>query len=300
MIEDADCDMLAIFDTCFASNLAKNIQQHDPRTYELLTASGHDRTTVGPGPRSFTTALMSSLKDLLEGCGDHPFTVRQLCEKINLHPARRKNQSHVWSRFKRYDRNIALAPLKRTLAERKEEFNLDQTRALLFLRLPLTVERLTEQQVHTIARAFSKGVKNAKAPVKRIDWLRLRSSGRTTSFADVGWVIGSALKWKNKMLSNRGPQPLITTRDQTVQTMNDPHAQTADDPQTLDSVPVGSASEATASPRLSHKRKHSDGHNGASSSQSKRRSSENSEQHQKPRPYANPLTPLSGPEPETQ
>jgi hypothetical protein len=298
LIEDADCDMLAIFDTCFASNLYKNIKQDDPRTYELFTASGHDRTTVGPGPRSFTTALISSLKELLAASKGRPFTIRQVCDKINLNPARRKNQSHVWSRFKRYDRNIALAPLKRTLAERQEDFNFGQTRASLFLRLSLTVERLTEQQIITTARAFSRAVKKTEMPVKRIDWWRLRSSGRTNSFADLGRAVGSAVKWKNKWLSGRHARPTTTPQDRTVQPANDLCTQTVDEPNTVESVLVESGSESTLPPHMTRKRKHSGGHSGASSPQLKRRLKE-SEHGQKPWPYPSPLTPLSGPEPDT-
>ncbi|MCJ1379747.1 hypothetical protein MMC17_002850 [Xylographa soralifera] len=148
---DAESDVLAILDTCFASNLYKNRQQDDLRVYEILAATGHDKVTAGPGPKSFTTALISALKELLDECGDLPFLTKQLCDKINLHPMRRKSQSHVWPMFKRYDRSIQLAPLQRTLAERKEEFNYDRTRGVLSLRLPLTVEFLTDQQISTLA-----------------------------------------------------------------------------------------------------------------------------------------------------
>jgi hypothetical protein len=271
----------------------------------MLTASGHDRPTVGPGPRSFTTALISSLKGLLDECGDRPFTIRQLCERINLVPERRKNQSHVWSRLNRFDRNIALAPLKRTDAERQEEFNLEPTRARLSLRLSLTKERLNEQQINKLARAFSKAVKNSKVPVQRINWWRLHSSGRTTSFVDVGRTVLYGTKWKNKILSSRDSQPPITTQDQTVQTINAPHAQTSDEPHTLDSVSVEAASESTPPPHTSRKRKHSGGHSFVSSSESTRRSLEDSEQRQKLRSYLmaptplTPMTPMSGAEPDT-
>lgn len=302
MIDDADCDMVAIFDTCFASNLYKNMQRDDSRTYELFTASGHDRTTAGPGPKSFTTALISALKELLAVSKDRPFTIRQVCDKINLNPHRRKNQSHVWSRFNSYDRNIALAPLKRTPAERKEDFNLDQKRAVLVLRLSLTVERLTEQQIKAAARAFSKAVKKVEVPVQRIDWLRLQSSVRITSLAGLGIAVGSALKWRNKALSSRRSQPPTTTQDQTVPPANDACTQTVDDANTFESVLVESGSESTPPPHTIRKRKHTGEHHGDSNRQSKRSSSKESEHVQKPWPYPNPLTPLtphSGPEPDT-
>lgn len=273
MIEDGEGDMVAIFDTCFASNLHKNIQPEDGRTYELLTASGHGRLTAGPGPKSFTAALMKSLNDLLEECRNKPFTIRQLCERINLQPTRLKNPSHVWSRLNRFDRNIALAPLTRTLAEREKEFDLDQSRALLFLRLSVTVDLLTEQQIKTIAQAFSKAVKSTKTPVKRIDWWRFQGLGpmrQIIRFADLVKVVGSAVKWKNIMLSSQQAQPSITTWDGNIQTMDDPLPHPTHDPNTLDSVLVESASEPTPPPHVSHKRKYSRGHHSTSSSPLKR------------------------------
>ena len=285
--------MVAIFDTCFASNLYKNTQQEGCRSYELLTASGHDKTTARPGPRSFTTALISSLKALLDEYGDTPFTIRQLCEKINLHPQRRKNPSHVWSMFKRYDRNIELAPLKRDLTERQKHFNLDQTRAVLSLRLPLTVERLNQQEINNMARAFSNAAKKAKIPVKRIDWWRLQSVGRITRFRDLGVAINFARQWK------RRTWPPIASRDQTMQTMHDPQAQTAHDLDATTTQLFRPVSEATPPSQIIRKRKHSCDHDIASSSRSKRRSLGEVEQHEKPKTDLNPLTPQSATEPDT-
>lgn len=264
LIEEADCDVLAIFDTCFASNIQKNGQLKDLRTYEFFAASGHDKMTAGPGPKSFTNALISSLKELLEECGDNSFTIRQLCEKVNLKEARRGNQSHVWSRFKRYDRYIALAPLKRTLAQRKEDFNPDQTRAFLSLRLPLTTERLTEEQISTIARAFSKAVKDHKAPVKSIDWVGLQSWRQTTSFAGVSNVISSALK-----LRNRYRQSLLSMRRETDQRIDSSHAQTSDDSPSRKPTRVRSDFQPTPPPSIPHKRRFSEGYYGASNARSK-------------------------------
>lgn len=200
-MEDADCDMLAIFDSCFASNLHKHVPHEENRIYELLAASGHDRTTAGPGPNSFTNALISSLRALLEQ--NRPFTTRELCERINLQPKRRKNQSHVWSRFKQFDRYITLAPLAGTLDERKRQFHYEPTRAMLSLRLPLTADRLTELEIATLARTLARAIREQKIPVKRIDWWRLRSSGRTREFADLGRFVQLVRAWKRKALDGR-------------------------------------------------------------------------------------------------
>lgn len=219
--------MLAIFDACYASNIHKAAQKQDPRTYELLTATGHDKMTAGPGRRSFTAALVKSLRALREECGEDPFTTHQLCEKINLHTERRTNQSHLWNRFKRFDRTIALAPLKKNFHERKQEFSQEETRSLLTLTLPLTVARLSNDQIQELARSLSKAVKDVKAPVKRLDWRKLRSSGRTTNFASLAKTRGIAKRWLSKYQSRKSQSP-APMRDQPSQTTNDIH-ETADD-----------------------------------------------------------------------
>jgi hypothetical protein len=229
LIDHAECDMLTIFDACYASNIHKAVQRQDPRTYEMLTATGHDKMTAGPGPRSFTAALIGSLQSLLEEHGDEPFTTRQLCEKINLHPMRRKNQSHIWSRFKRFDRSITLAPLKNSLDERKKDFSDDKTRSLLTLTLPLTVKCLSDDQIESLSRALSKAVKDVRAPVKRLDWRKLRSSGRTTNFANLTRARGVAKRWLSIHQAKKFQSPApAQMRDQPSQTTHEVHETTDD------------------------------------------------------------------------
>ena len=205
--------------------------------------------TAGPGPRSFTTALIASLKGLLEEYGDQSFTIRQLCEKINLLPGRIDNQSHVWSRFKRYNRYIALAPLRRTPTERMQDYdnndNNDRTRAMLSLRLSLTTRQLTKDQIKSMAGSISKALKASRAPVKRIDWVGLQICERTTSLADVTKSISSVLKVKKRFDASRDRHSLVTTGDETVQRPAKPSAPTSDDSHSGTCSPitlVGSAS----------------------------------------------------------
>jgi len=67
LIKHSQCDMLTIMDTCYTSdiNLTKTATHEDDRIYLELTASAHGRDTVGPGPKSFTAALIRALDDLL-------------------------------------------------------------------------------------------------------------------------------------------------------------------------------------------------------------------------------------------
>lgn len=248
--------MLVIFDSCFASNLYKGRQQKVNRAYELLCASGHDKLTAGPGPKSFTTALIWSLKELLEECKDTPFPTKQLCDKINLHPMRRGCQGHIWPYNRRYDRTIALTPLKNTLDERKREFSLVKTRATLSLRLSLTVDDLSDDEIRTMARALCKGVKKMEVSVvKRIDWSRLQSSRGTNSFANVGRAVASLYKYGKKWSSVRIQSP-TATRNQTVQTTDEQHSPSLNG--SPDSNMVEFPLEHMATPQTSRKRKYSD------------------------------------------
>ena len=278
--------MLAILDTCFASNLHKHQQQDIGRTYELFTASAHDQQTPGPGRRSFTAALINSLEDLLGERKNGPFSTRELCDKINVDPNRRKYHSNIWPRLKRYGRNITLAPLQRSLAEREKDFKDEPKRAILSLQLPLTVERLTEQQINEVARALSKAVKEIKAPVKRIDWLRLQSSKGATTFADLGSTITSAAKWRRKY-SSRQLQSRVKMQDQNVQTTPSLYAPAAEESSIVRALPADYEPDQSPSPQTSHKRKRSETNDDTSSASSKRGAPEHSKQ------YKKPLTPKS-------
>ena len=166
--ESVKADVLAILDTCYASNLYKNQQSDNPRIYELFCASGYDRTTAGPGPKSFTTALIGSLETLLEKHQGAPFTIRELAIEVGRRRERRKTQPFIWPILNRFDGFIALAPLKPTTPGQKEKYNSDQVRAMLTLRFALTAERLTDQQTIKLARAVCQAIKKVKAPIKRV------------------------------------------------------------------------------------------------------------------------------------
>lgn len=110
--------------------------------------------------------MIRSFELLVKECHGQPFTVRQLCEKINLQIERRHNLSHVWSRLACFERNIALGPLKDTVAGKDERFPPWTDTSSSF---PLIVERLNKQQILDLARALSQAVRKQKLPVRRID-----------------------------------------------------------------------------------------------------------------------------------
>lgn len=268
LIEDAEGDAVVIFDACYSSNLMKNTRSGEPRSYELLAAVGHDQATAGPGPKSFTTAMIRSLEELLEECHRRPFTVRQLCERINLRIERRHNPSHVWSRLQCFERNIALGPLKDPGAGKNERFPPEQTRALLSLSFPLTEERLSEQQILTLAKALSQAVKKNNLPVRRIDWTTLRGSAtladmdKVTEITDSGlrWkhaylAVSTALGWKNLSMANRHSGLPTSAEDSVPQAINDMVAQTLGDSHTQEPLPIGLTTSSPLPAPKSRKRK---------------------------------------------
>ena len=295
LFEDSECDILAILDCCFASNLQKNSQETYPRTYELLTASGYGRVTAGPGRHSFTTALISSLKDLLKENGERRFNIRQVCEKINIHPERRHNPSHVWSRLKTYDHHITLAPLNSSTAVVMEDCNPNKTCAFLRLRLPLTIEldNLTEKEIGKIAEAFSKAVKDIKAPIKRIDWWGLQVSGQVFSFPNAIKAIIPAVRWKRAVGAVQPLQSSVVTVDQTVQTADGAYAQKIDGSSSFHST-QGKTATLPLSPLITpRKRKNGERDHEASDPQSKRKLFDSYESCQDASPDLGLLTPQS-------
>ena len=208
--------MLFIVDACFASNIVKAIQPADSRAYELLCASSLDKPTEAPGPQSFTTALISSLKTLLSESGDTPFITKQLCDKINLHPKRFPRPCQLWQFNHQYHRTIEWLPLKRTLDERKKEFSHDKTRAFLDLRLSLTVDCLDEKQINELSKALCNAATKNKTPVRSIDWQRLHHPQGVTIFANAGKALASAKKygkrWRNRSPTRRSRKRIHSER----------------------------------------------------------------------------------------
>ncbi|MCJ1387135.1 hypothetical protein MMC17_010264 [Xylographa soralifera] len=207
--EDAECDALFIVDACFASNMTKGQQHGERRVYELLCASQMNKPTDGPGPKSFTTALISSLKKLLKECEDKVFYTKQLCDNINWHPERSIRQCHHWQYNHNYMRSIEWAPLKHTLDQRQKEFSHHEPRTFLLLRFSLTEDSLGESDIDNMAQAICKAVRTKKAPVIRIDWQRLYSS-QQRKFANAGIDLTLAKKygrrWRNITIRNQSTQ----------------------------------------------------------------------------------------------
>ena len=92
---NSSSDVLVILDCCYAGNFLTDLSRNQGnRCFEVMMATGGNGTTPSPGPRSYTTVLIESLRELREG--DARVTTWDLAQTImkkqgrkgksNLHP----------------------------------------------------------------------------------------------------------------------------------------------------------------------------------------------------------------------
>lgn len=70
-LENSPAKVLLLLDICFAGGSINVLATHNPirgsgGTTELLAACGFASTAIGPGPHSFTHALIDVLKEMVE------------------------------------------------------------------------------------------------------------------------------------------------------------------------------------------------------------------------------------------
>lgn len=210
LIEHTQGSVLAILDTCFAGSMHKGTTE-DARTYEVIAAAAPDAPTAGPGPKSFTTALITSLKALHTRYEGRPFTTYELCNEISLQRERRRTPPHRFPRIKRYDEKIELAPLKRLDSERIEHFRNQQERAFLTLRFALEEESMSQDQVEDLAQHVSTAAKKANVSVRSIQWLGLRSVARSKLSSTVKFI-RTAVALSGSIKRNQTTPPVLSAR----------------------------------------------------------------------------------------
>lgn len=172
--DSAEADVLAILDCCFASNAQKGFIE-ERRCYELLAASPMNQMTRAPGPDSFTTALIKSLKELLEEYKDRNFTTTKLQDKMNRD---RDTPAMLWDRLDKHERHVQLAPLdKATVKVKEKSFECaEPEKAWVKLRFSLKEPQLLQRQVEELARRLPTAFEEAKIALRRIDWIKMDSA----------------------------------------------------------------------------------------------------------------------------
>ena len=113
-IRDRKADILLLFDCCFAGMLCGRTDRATPskRHFEFLGACAASQLTPGPGPKSFTRAMIESLKIRAEKEEDG-FTIPMLVNQILNHknfPKHKQTPSIASRTTSRY--KMLLSPLR--------------------------------------------------------------------------------------------------------------------------------------------------------------------------------------------
>lgn len=212
LMDDAKGDVLVIMDACFGGNLKEAIPQRDlGRAYEFLAACPAGQPTAGPGPKSFTSSVISCLKDIVSKESSFQFTIPQLLTGILEYKERQRRPPAYWTRSSNTQRSIRLAPLPRSLNLpgvricRDKYFSEDPIPQYLNLRIELKDLELPNQaQIEELARNVSRAVKESSIRTRRVDYLgiepkmkkTLRQMIQTfTKLAGTNW-------WKSPKLEN--------------------------------------------------------------------------------------------------
>jgi hypothetical protein len=187
--------VLVLLDCCYAGNAAKggNREQH---AYELITATAPNQVTYGPGKKSFTIALIDSLKELQAEHGGENFSTTKLLHRINR--KRGKTQAVLVDQLDRYKRTILLAPLEnKPIQEKEKEFEpRDVEKASLNIRFSLRDDNPTEEQIKEFARQLPQACRSAKMPVRRIDWMKMER--RRLNFRDAALLATKLVRRRSK------------------------------------------------------------------------------------------------------
>lgn len=203
-LKSTEADTLAILDTCYASNVTKGAQDTG-RAYQLLAASGHNRLTAGPGHRSFTTAMIESLKECLDENGDKPFSLWKLSSKINEKQYRRQNPCFPHDRLKKHDRQIELAPLKEKRSKKDDNKMIltQRTNGVdLTLCFALGFNPLTQDHIEKLARGLPQAFETAGLMLQRIDWVNLEQRP-PVDFKSTVSALNVAHRWLQKAFPDR-------------------------------------------------------------------------------------------------
>ena len=179
----AEADVLEILDCCFASNIMKSLIENT-RTYEVLAATGKDKLTPKPGPRSYTRALIDSLKDELRENEGRPFSTFDLNQKIH-HKKNWEAAPHLYKIVgNAMTRHICLAPMDRP---RALSIKLPVRNAgWLHLRVAFAEKSgLDENQVEKLARNLSGAAKKSKLGINAIDWMMFEPFKESDHFKSI-------------------------------------------------------------------------------------------------------------------
>jgi hypothetical protein len=192
LVKNAEGDIFALMDCCFASNpYARSISDYG-KTFEILAASGFNQITPSPGEDSFTTALIQSLKELVAEFKNGSFSTRDLLEKI--HVKRPHSPPALW-RGLPSNRHVRLSPMKDGQEPREAGPIKKTSKGLLSLQFALEIDHLSRSQIEKLTCNLPGVFRLAQAPVQNVVWLDFKNAKTTLKTAAT--IITYLHRWKN-------------------------------------------------------------------------------------------------------
>lgn len=178
IIKETKGDVLVIFDCCYAGDLELSVRAPLPRrAFEFLAATSAKSTTRKPGPRSFTSALIHSLGNLVE---KGSFSTQELVSKVKSAPNFPKDQ---WPRLherQASQRKIMLSALTQQSVqiakEAREAYQsirqggrIGGTRQDLLFRF-IFDEAITDEMVKDVAKHMKRLIHENEIKAKSVSW----------------------------------------------------------------------------------------------------------------------------------
>ena len=196
LVKNAEGDIFALMDCCFASNpYARSISDYG-KTFEILAASGFNQITSSPGEHSFTTALIQSLKELAAEFKNGSFSTRDLHEKI--HVKRPDSPPALWRGLPDNNRHVRLSPMKDGQEPRETRSIKKISKGLLSLQFALEIDHLSHPQIEKLTRNLPRVFRSAQAPVQNIVWLDFKNARPPkTTLKTAATMITSLQRWKS-------------------------------------------------------------------------------------------------------
>jgi hypothetical protein len=175
LIKDTQGDVLVIFDCCYAGELERSVRAPLPRrAFEFLAATSAKSTTPKPGPRSFTSALIHSLSELVK---KGSFSTQELVRKIQYAPCFPENQCPRLHERHPSRRKIVMSALTQEtiIQARKANQSPEDDDSILEKRQDLLVrlifdQHITESMVQELAKTLQQAINNGDIKAKGASW----------------------------------------------------------------------------------------------------------------------------------
>ena len=176
----AQADLFVIFDCCYAGDLAIRRSPSAGKIFSFLGSTQDNQTARGPGPRSFTTALIYALNQLVPR--DDGFTVEELASKIASAPEFKDIDQRPASGLRGEEpqdrrlriRRLPLSDAPNTTTEiTKDQIGIGETQYLLRLNFAFS-ESPDAGHVSQFADGLSRLIQSSAIPIRQVTWGHLQ------------------------------------------------------------------------------------------------------------------------------